>query len=51
MSKDLTTSQIDKQNILNNDVALSEKQEAVNVKCIIWRDRLCLTKDMVVQEF
>lgn len=30
MSKDLTTSQIDRQNILNNDVALSEIQKAVN---------------------
>lgn len=51
MSKDLTTSQIDRQNILNNDVALPEIQKAVNIKCIIWNDRLYLTKDMVASFF
>ncbi len=51
MSKDLTTSQIDRQNILNNDVALPEIQKAVNIKCIIWNDRLYLTKDMVAAFF
>ena len=51
MSKDLTTSQIDRQNILNNDVALLEIQKAVNIKCIVWNDRLYLTKDMVATFF
>ncbi len=51
MSKDLTTSQIDRQNILNNDVALSEIEKAVNLKCIVWDDRLYLTKDMVAAFF
>ena len=51
MSKDLTASQIDRQNILNNDVALPEIQKAVNIKCIVWNDRLYLTKDMVAVFF
>ncbi len=51
MSKDLTTSQIDRQNILNNDVALLEIEKAVNIKCIVWNDRLYLTKDMVATFF
>lgn len=51
MSKDLTTSQIDRQNILNNDVALQEIQKAVNIKCIVWNGRLYLTKDMVAAFF
>ena len=51
MSKNLTTSQIDRQNILNNDVALSEIQKAVNIKCIMWNERLYLTKDMIAAFF
>jgi hypothetical protein len=51
VSKDLTTSQIDRQNILNNDVALQEIQKAVNIKCIVWNGRLYLTKDMVAAFF
>lgn len=34
MAKDLTTSKLDRQNILNNDMALREIQKAVNIKCI-----------------
>lgn len=51
MAKDLTSSQVDRQNILNNDVALPEIQKAVNIKCIIWNDSLYLTKDMVANFF
>ena len=51
MAKDLTSSQVDRQNILNNDVALPEIQKAVNIKCIIWNDILYLTKDMVANFF
>lgn len=51
MSKNLTTSQIDRQNVLNNDIALTEIQKAVNIKCIIWNDALYLTKDMVATFF
>lgn len=51
MKKDLTTSQLDRQNILNNDVALREIQTAVNIKCIIWDDKFYLTKEMVATFF
>lgn len=51
MAKDLTTSQLDRQNVLNNDLALSEIQKAVNVKCIVWNNALYLTKDMVATFF
>ena len=51
MAKDLTSSQVDRQNILNNDVALPEIQKAVNIKCFIWNDSLYLTKDMVANFF
>ena len=51
MAKDLTTSKLDRQNVLNNDIAFPEIQKAVNVKCIIWNDNLYLTKDMVATFF
>ncbi len=51
MAKDLTTSKIDRQNVLNNDIALQEIQKAVNIKCIIWNDSLYLIKDMVASFF
>lgn len=51
MAKDLTTSQLDRQNVLNNDIALPEIQKAINIKCIIWNDTLYLTKDMVATFF
>lgn len=51
MAKNLTDSQLDRQNILNNDIALPEIQEAVNVKCVVWNDKLYLTKDMVATFF
>lgn len=51
MAKDLTTSKLDRQNVLNNDIALPEIQKAVNIKCIIWNEQLYLTKDMVASFF
>lgn len=51
MAKDLTTSKLDRQNVLNNDIALHEIKKAVNIKCVIWNDSLYLTKDMVASFF
>ncbi|MCM1136236.1 MAG: DNA-binding protein [Clostridium sp.] len=51
MPKDLTTSKIDRQNILNNNISMPEIQKAVNIKCIVWNDTLYLTKDMVAAFF
>jgi hypothetical protein len=51
MAKDLTTSKIDRQNILNNDVALTEIQERGNFKAVFWEGKLMFTKDMVSSFF
>ena len=46
MSKDLTTSQIDRQNILNNDLAVNEIQNQTGIQGIIFDGRLRFTKSM-----
>lgn len=51
MEKDLTTSQIDRQNILNNEYAIEEIQKATNVKCIVWNGEYYLTKELVADFF
>lgn len=51
MAKDLTTSRIDRQNILNNDIALAEIQEKTDFKGIFWDGRIMLTRDMVASFF
>ena len=44
MSKDLTTSQIDRQNILNNDLAVNEIQNQTGIQGIIFDGPLRFTK-------
>ena len=51
MAKDLTSSQVDRQNILNNDLALSEIQERSNYKGIVFENKIVFTKDMVAKLF
>ena len=51
MAKDLTSSRIDRQNILNNDLALQEIQESSNIKGIIFEGKVCFTKNMVASFF
>lgn len=51
MEKDLTVSQIDRQNILNNEYAIVEIKKATNVKCIVWNEELYLTKELVADFF
>lgn len=51
MSKDLTNSRLDRQNILNNEIAINEVQEKSDVKGIIFEGKICLTKNMVAQYF
>ncbi len=51
MSRDLTSSQIDRQNILNNKRALSEIQRQTQFQGIIFEDKLCFTKTMVATYF
>ncbi len=51
MAKDLTTSQIDRQNILNNQFAIDEIRSTSNIKGILFEERLYLTKSMVAAFF
>jgi len=51
MAKDLTTSAIERQNILNNPVALPRIQEALGVKALEFEGRYVLTKQMVADYY
>ena len=51
MAKDLTTSRIDRQNILNNEMALQEIRVQSNIRGIIFEDTSYLTKNMVATFF
>lgn len=51
MAKDLTASRIDRQNILNNELALQEVQTASNIQGIVFEGKVCLTKNMVASFF
>ncbi len=51
MAKDLTTSRLDRQNILNNELAIKEVEEKSIVDAIFFYDRLLLTKEMVADYF
>lgn len=47
MPKSLTTSKIDRQNILNNSYAVEEIEKAIDIKSIDWDGQKYLTKNMV----
>lgn len=47
MAKDLTTFAIDRQNILNNPMALPKIQDALNMKFYEFQGRYVITKQMV----
>ena len=51
MARDLTTSQVDRQNILNNENAVAEIQNQTGLQGIIFEGRLCFTKAMVASFF
>lgn len=51
MAKDLTVSRIDRQNILNNDLAVQEIQETSGIKGIKWEDKLYITREMAASYF
>ena len=51
MAKDLTTSRIDRQNILNNDIAIQEIQEKSGVEGIVWEDKIFMTREAVATFF
>lgn len=51
MAKDLTTSQLDRQNILNNDLAIGEIQKQTGLQGVLFEGRLRFTKTMVATYF
>lgn len=51
MAKDLTNSRLDRQNILNNEMAVEEIQETSKIKTVFWNEKYYLTKDMVADYF
>ena len=51
MAKDLTTSVISRQNVLNNPVALPRIQEALEIKPLEFEGRYVLTKQMVADYY
>ena len=51
MARDLTTSQVDRQNILNNENAVAEIQNQTGLQGIMFEGRLCFTKAMVASFF
>ena len=51
LKKDLTVSQIDRQNILNNSVALKEVEKALGIKGIVFEHEIIFTKKQIVEFF
>lgn len=51
MAKDLTNSNVDRQNILNNQYALAEIQKAVNVAGIVFEGKMIFFKEQVADFF
>ncbi len=51
MPKDLTSSRLDRQNILNNEIAVEEIQEKSGVQGILWNEKLYFTREMTASFF
>lgn len=51
MTKDLTSSQVDRQNMLNNETAIYEIQKTSNIDCVFFENKLYFTKEMVAKFF
>lgn len=47
MPKDLTTSHIDRQNILNNDLAINEIQNKTNCRGVFFDNKIVFTKELI----
>lgn len=47
MTKDLTNSKIDRQNILNNNFAMNEIEKACDLKGILFEDKIAFTKEQI----
>ncbi len=51
MTQDLTTSQIERQNVLNNRIAIPRIQDAIGVHTLEFEGKFYLTKQMVADFF
>jgi hypothetical protein len=51
MTNDLTTSQIDRQNILNNEYALIEIHNKTDIKCVNFEEKFVFTKELIASFF
>ena len=51
MAKDLTVSRLDRQNILNNDMAIKEIKEKSGLEGVIWEDKIYVTREMTADFF
>lgn len=51
MAKNLTTSQLDRQNVLNNEMAIETVKEKSGVNGIDWNGKLYLTREMTADFF
>lgn len=51
MAKDLTTSRIDRQNILNNELAIEEIQAKAGMEGILWDGKVYVTREMTARYF
>ncbi len=51
MDKDLTVSRLDRQNILNNDMAIKEIQESSGIDGVFWDNKIYFTKEMAASYF
>jgi hypothetical protein len=51
MAKDLTTSRLDRQNILNNEIAVEEIQAKSGVDGILWEGKVFVTREMTANFF
>lgn len=51
MKKNLTTSPLDRQNILNNELAIAEIQKQTRIQGLCFDNKICFTKSMVATYF
>ncbi|MDO5325926.1 MAG: DNA-binding protein [Clostridia bacterium] len=51
MAKDLTTSRLDRQNILNNEIAVEEIQTKSGMEGIFWEGKMFVTREMTASFF
>ena len=51
MPKNLTSSRLDRQNILNNEIAVKEIQDKSGIEGVLWNEKLYFTREMTASFF